>query len=243
VLRLADTVLHDDLVSREILSLIPATTALRNVGKRCGAKTITQEQLSGLMIDLARRGEIVVRLKSGDPLLFGRACEEIEALRRACVDYEIVPGITSALGAASALDTPLTCRGISSAILLLAAHRADDRDDAAWQRLVRCGATLAIYMPGDFRELRDRLLGAGLDPDTPCAIVSRATTSTQQNHATTIANLGHAAELAPPTVVLVGEVLRASGAVAVAPSADELARVAVGLCDAAQNPTLRRILY
>src|SRR5271165_3445171 len=108
LLRTAQAVLHDDLVAPEILTLIPPTAQVHNVGKRCGKKKVSQEEIHFLMIALGQAGMQVVRLKSGDPMIFGRAGEEIEALRRADVSYEIVPGITSALGAAAAAQIPLT---------------------------------------------------------------------------------------------------------------------------------------
>src|SRR5579862_7137590 len=110
LLQTADVVLHDDLVAPEILALIPDTARLQNVGKRCGTKTMRQEEINFLMVTLAGSGLQVVRLKSGDPLIFGRAGEEMEALRRANVGYEIVPGVTSALGAAASAGIPLTHR-------------------------------------------------------------------------------------------------------------------------------------
>ncbi len=118
LLQTADAVLHDDLVSPEILQLIPATAQVHNVGKRCGKKKISQEEINFLMVALADSGLRVVRLKSGDPLIFGRAGEEIEALRKAGIPYEIVPGVTSALGAAAAAQIPLTHRRASSALVL-----------------------------------------------------------------------------------------------------------------------------
>ena len=108
LLRTAQAVLHDDLVAPEILRVIPSTAQVHNVGKRCGKKRILQEEINFLMIALADSGLKVVRLKTGDPLIFGRAGEEIEALRRAGIAYEIVPGVTSALGAAAATQIPLT---------------------------------------------------------------------------------------------------------------------------------------
>ena len=116
LLRTADVVLHDDLVAPEILELIPPTIQVQNVGKRCGSKTMRQEEINFLLVTRAASGLQVVRLKSGDPLIFGRAGEEIEALRRANIEYEIVPGITSALGAAAAAGIPLTHRKASSKI-------------------------------------------------------------------------------------------------------------------------------
>src|SRR5271168_1652262 len=124
LLRAADVVLYDDLVAPEILQLISPQAEVQNVGKRAGSKAIRQEEISFLLVARAAVGLQVVRLKSGDPLIFGRAGEEIEALRRSKIEYEIVPGVTSALGAAAAAGIPLTHRGASSTIVLTAGHRA-----------------------------------------------------------------------------------------------------------------------
>ena len=126
VLKAADAVLHDDLVAPEILQLISPSAQVHDVGKRCGKKKIQQEEINFLMIGLADSGLQVVRLKSGDPMIFGRAGEEIEALRRADIPYEIVPGVTSALGAAAAVEIPLTHRRASSALIFITAHQASD---------------------------------------------------------------------------------------------------------------------
>ena len=117
LLRTAQAVLHDDLVAPEILRLIPSTVQLYNVGKRCGKKNVRQEEINFLMVELAASGLQVVRLKGGDPLIFGRAGEEIESLRKAGIPYEIVPGVTSALGAAAAAQIPLTHRNAASVVL------------------------------------------------------------------------------------------------------------------------------
>ena len=124
LLRSADVVLHDDLIAPEILDLIPPTTQVQNVGKRCGSKTMRQEEINFLLVTRAASGLQVVRLKSGDPLIFGRAGEEIEEMRRSNIEYEIVPGVTSALGAAAAAGIPLTHRKTSSTLVLMAGHRA-----------------------------------------------------------------------------------------------------------------------
>src|SRR5262249_10894931 len=117
LLRTADAVLHDDLVAPEILQLISPKAQLHNVGKRCGKTKILQGEINYLMIALAASGLRVVRLKSGDPLIFGRAGEEVESLRRASVPFEIVPGVTSALGAAAVAQIPLTHRRASSSLV------------------------------------------------------------------------------------------------------------------------------
>lgn len=209
LLRTADAVLYDELVSQEILRLIPHTAQLHNVGKRCGKKKIQQEEIQFLMIALAESGMQVVRLKSGDPMIFGRAGEEIQALRHANVPYEVVPGVTSALGAAAAAEIPLTHRRLSSAVVFVTAQQASSSQAADWSKLVSSGSTLVIYMPGqDYGSLTAKLTAAGLSGDTPCAIVSRASTAQQQTHRTSIVELGNAQHLSSPTLLLIGEVVR-----------------------------------
>jgi uroporphyrin-III C-methyltransferase len=207
LLQTADAVLHDDLVSPAILRLVASSAGVYNVGKRCGRKNIRQEEINFLMIALAISGKQVIRLKSGDPLVFGRAGEEIEALRQAGIEYEIVPGVTSALGAAAAAGIALTHREKSSALVLIAGHRAAHAE-ADWNQLVGSGATLVIYMPGhDYVEITNELTRAGLARDMPCAIISRATTPAQQIHRTTVSLLASAPHLAAPTLLIVGEVV------------------------------------
>jgi uroporphyrin-III C-methyltransferase len=209
LLRTADAVLYDDLVSREILNLIPADVQLHNVGKRCGTKRIQQEEINFLMIALAESGQQIVRLKSGDPMIFGRAGEEIESLRHAGVPYEVVPGVTSALGAAAAAEIPLTHRRMSSAVVFLTAHQASGREAAEWSKLAASGSTLVIYMPGkNYTSLSAKLTGAGLLGETPCAVISRASTSQQHAHRTTIAQLPKAPHMDSPTLLVVGDVVR-----------------------------------
>jgi uroporphyrin-III C-methyltransferase len=201
--------LHDDLVAPEILQLIPAKAELHNVGKRCGKKKIVQEEINFLMIALADSGLRVVRLKSGDPLIFGRAGEEIEALRRANIPVEIIPGVTSALGAAAVAQIPLTHRRASSALVFITAHQAPGSEVANWSKLAGSGATLVIYMPGqNYSEVAAKLKAAGLSAQTPCAVISRATTPQQRTHRSTIAELHRSPKLAAPTLLVVGETVR-----------------------------------
>lgn len=209
LLRTADAVLHDDLVAPEVLRHVPSTAQIHNVGKRCGSKQIRQEQINFMMIALAEAGLQVVRLKGGDPMIFGRAGEEIESLRRANVPYEVVPGITSALGSAASAGFSLTHRDISSAVVLTTFHQAPDHENADWSKLVGSDATLVIYMPGrNYGAVAHRLTAAGLDPATRCLVVSRATTPHQQTHPTTVRELSQAPELPAPNLLIVGEVTR-----------------------------------
>jgi uroporphyrin-III C-methyltransferase len=225
LLRTAEAVLHDDLVAPEILKLIPAGVQVHNVGKRCGKKKLLQGEINCLMVVLAASGLRVVRLKGGDPLIFGRAGEEIEELRRNNIPFEIVPGVTSAMGAAAAAQIPLTHRRASSALVLITAHessekqasrkRSSENEASDWSKFVRSGATLAIYMPGhNYSDIARRLQSAGLAADTPCVIISRATTKYQRTHRTTVRDLPRAPQLAAPTLLVVGEVVRLADPIA-----------------------------
>jgi len=209
LLRAADVVLYDDLVAPEILELASPTAELKNVGKRCGHKAIRQEEINFLLVTLAGSGRRVVRLKSGDPLIFGRAGEEIEALRRAGIEYEIIPGVTSALGAAAAAGIPLTHRQMSSTLVLTTGSSAPGKEDADWSQFAALRATLVVYMPGqNYDEIADKLSAARFSPETPCAIISRATTSEQRIYRTTISDLHKTPRLASPSLLVVGEVVR-----------------------------------
>jgi uroporphyrin-III C-methyltransferase len=207
LIRSADAVLHDDLVAPAILKLIPSSTRVQNVGKRCGAKTMRQEEINFLLVTFASSGLQVVRLKSGDPLVFGRAGEEMEALQRAHIDYEIVPGITSALGAAAAARIPLTHRQASSTLVFTAGHRTGG-ESGDWDQYAAGDSTLVVYMPGNnYAEIARRLADSGFAPETPCAIVSRATTPEQEIRHTRISELHRAPRLAAPALLVVGKVV------------------------------------
>jgi uroporphyrin-III C-methyltransferase len=235
LLQSADAVLHDDLVAPEILNLIPATAQIHSVGKRCGKKKILQQEINFLMVALAESGLRVVRLKSGDPLIFGRAGEEIEALRKAGVPYEIVPGVTSAFGAAATAQIPLTHRRASSAVVFLTAHQAAESEAANWSKLASSGSTLVIYMPGqNYRELASKLQAAGLSAETPCAVISRASTRQQRTHVTKVGSLAQSTQLAVPTLVVVGDVVRFADPAVVAQEF---------LVPAADNATMRAELF
>jgi uroporphyrin-III C-methyltransferase len=215
LLREARLILHDDLVPAEILALTGPQAKLVNVGKRCGTKRITQAEINAQMIAAAREGTDVVRLKSGDPAIFGRLGEELDALSDAHVSYEIVPGITAGIAAAAALGMSLTDRRTASRLLIASAHHAPEKaDDAAmepkqdWSGLTRGDTTLMIYMPGHgVAGLRDELLEAGLASNTPAIIVSNATTRRQRHHQTTLAEIAAGPPLEAPSVLLIGRAL------------------------------------
>lgn len=222
LLRTADAILHDDLVAPEILKLIPPTAQIHNVGKRCGNRKVLQGEINGRMVALANSGLDVVRLKGGDPLIFGRAGEEIESLRRNKIPFEIVPGVTSAMAAGAAIQIPLTHRRGSSALTFITAHRASEKggsegDASDWSKFVTSGATLVIYMPGqNYADVARKLRLAGLAGDTPCAVISRVSTKHQRTHLTTVLDLHRAPQLTSPTLVVVGEVVRFSDPATVA---------------------------
>jgi len=204
----AQVVLHDDLVGPDIMRLIPPAAHVRNVGKRCGRRSVQQEEINALLIAFASFGVNVVRLKGGDPSIFGRGGEELDALRKAGVEFEVVPGVTSALASAAAAQVSLTHRNKSSAVILLSSHPASPEQAVAWPAYVASGATLAVYMPGfKYRETAASLLAAGLKPTTPCAIVSRVSSPQQRIHRTTVADLPSAPLLPAPTLLLIGDVL------------------------------------
>ncbi len=198
----AQVILHDDLVPHAILSL--ATQAeIVNVGKRCGHKNITQEEINALMIDQARTGRSVVRLKSGDPLIFGRAAEEMAALREADIAFEVVPGITAAFAAAAAVPFSLTDRHSASSVIFSTGHHAQSHNDAPLP--AKEDATRVVYMPGrDLKMLAAEWLSEGLPANLPCVLVSHAAQPNQQVRCTTLAALGDEAPLSAPSLLLAG---------------------------------------
>ena len=209
ILRSAEVVLHDDLVGAGVLELVPKTAQLHNVGKRCGRKSMSQTEINALLVELASLGSDVVRLKGGDPLIFGRAGEELEALREAGIAVEIIPGVSSALAAAAAAQIPVTHRELASSIVFLAGHHAKGQSsDGVIERLSR-KTTYAVYMPGyGYAAMSDRLVAAGLSTETPCAIVSQVATPGERVYRTTLGKLTTAPQLPAPTLLFVGEVVR-----------------------------------
>lgn len=207
----AQVIIHDDLVPRSILDLAPPTATTVNVGKRCGMATITQDEINAMMIEHARAHRSVVRLKSGDPLLFGRAAEEIAALTEAHVPYEIVPGITAAFAAAAALGCSLTSRNSASHVSFSTAHRAQSHHRAPLPP--REDATRVVYMPGrDLRKLAQQWREEGLPWDFPCAVVSRAAQPDQKVLLITLADLGASPAAQAPSLLIAGWALRESAA-------------------------------
>ena len=205
----ADVVLHDDLVTPEVLAKVSPRASVFNVGKRCGPKNISQEEINSTVVAYARSGLRVARLKGGDPLIFGRAGEEIRALREAGVDFEIVPGVTAPLGAAAAAGIPLTERGMASSVVFLTGHHSASRarSELGWPGSIRPDTTVVVYMPGDdYAGLAAELCARGCDFETACVIVSGASTAQQQTHVTTLRELPSAPRLPSPKLLIVGAV-------------------------------------
>jgi uroporphyrin-III C-methyltransferase/precorrin-2 dehydrogenase/sirohydrochlorin ferrochelatase len=204
----ATVILHDDLVPQSILDLAPRAEIV-NVGKRCGSKNITQNEINALMIEHARNHRRVVRLKSGDPLVFGRAAEEIAALTEAGVSFDVIPGITAALAAAAAIPCSLTDRNSASNVIFSTGHHAQSHNHAPVPQLE--DATRVVYMPGrDLTLLAQEWLQEGLPPDFPCVIVSRAAQPDQHIRCTTLAALGDAAPALAPSLLIAGWAVRES---------------------------------
>jgi len=247
LIRAAEVILHDDLVSTPILALANPHAMVINVGKRCGTKNITQSEINRIMIASARRGLSVIRLKSGDPGLFGRLAEERDALESAGVSYEIVPGVTAALSAAASLGVSLTDRRTSSRIVVVSAHRAHENkneEPTDWRSLATNNSTLVIYMPGrNLAALQQELLDAGLDAETPAAIVSAASTPEQREHCTTLAQLDAAPPMPAPSILLIGRTFeRAARSVTSFPLTREslLDGVEVSIAEKNTNQSLER---
>ena len=217
LLQTADVVLPDDLVSDEVLALASPSALVVPVGKRCGQPRITQAGIHALMLEHSQAGRSVVRLKSGDPLIFGRAGEEIDALTAAHIPFEIVPGITAAFAVAAELKTPLTDRSSASKLIFATAHHATPLPGQPprleltpkWEGAFPPDATLVIYMPGRrFRLLADDLIASGIDAHTPCIAVSRASTPEEHIHRTTLAALEDDAVGPAPVLMLIGHAIR-----------------------------------
>jgi uroporphyrin-III C-methyltransferase len=213
LLRAAEVVLHDSLVDPRILAEAPRARLI-DVGKRCGRHSTPQQEICRLLVEEALTGHVVVRLKGGDPMVFGRATEEMEALRAHDISFEVVPGITAATAAAASLCLSLTRRGISRSLHFLAGHGAEDGLPAHdWVALTRAGGTLVVYMGGKtLPALAARFIEAGMPTDMPAVAIENASLETQAVMRGTIASLPQrVAEAAPrgPLLVLIGPAIRA----------------------------------
>jgi len=207
VLASADVVLFDRLVDASLLDLAPSRALRIDVGKRPG-ETHHQEDVNALLMEHAQRGACVVRLKGGDPFVFGRGGEEAEALIAAGIAFEVIPGVSAAFAAPAAAGTPVTHRGLSSTVTVVTGHSREPAAPGAvdWEALGRAGGTLVVLMGMAHRaDIARRLIAAGREPSTPVLVVRLGTTPHQAEVRTTLADL-HTVELGPPSTIVIGEV-------------------------------------
>lgn len=210
-LQVADTILHDRLVSEEILALANPRAQRLYVGKACSQHSLPQEGINQALVDWARQGKRVVRLKGGDPFIFGRGGEELETLAHAQVAFEVVPGVTAASGCAAYAGIPLTHRDHAQSVRFVTGHLSNGSCNLDWETLARPGQTLVFYMGlGSLDEIRHGLQGQGLSADTPLALIEQGTTARQKVHVGTLATLPSGLnrdQVRPPTLIIVGSVV------------------------------------
>jgi uroporphyrin-III C-methyltransferase/precorrin-2 dehydrogenase/sirohydrochlorin ferrochelatase len=212
LMQTADVALYDHLVSKDVLDLLPAATRRVYVGKERDRHTMPQEAINELLVRLAKEGLRVLRLKGGDPFIFGRGGEEIDTLAAQGVRFEVVPGITAALGVASYAGIPLTHRDCAQACLFVTGHLKDGSMDLDWPALARPRQTVVVYMGLlGLPVLCAGLVAHGLPADTPAAVVQQGTTREQRVVTGTLRTLaGQVADamLTPPTLIIIGDVVR-----------------------------------
>ena len=205
----ADVIVHDALVPEAVIAMGRRDAERLAVGKRKGCHSKSQAEINALLVSLAREGKRVVRLKSGDPLVFGRAGEEMQALRDAGVSYEVVPGVTAAFAAAADFELPLTLRGVSSSMVFTTGHDLKGETLPDWARLAIDGATVAIYMGRSIAAgVASRLIAAGLSPDTAVAVVENASRSDKRLFHGTLADLPSLearSDLTGPVMTIIGD--------------------------------------
>jgi uroporphyrin-III C-methyltransferase/precorrin-2 dehydrogenase/sirohydrochlorin ferrochelatase/uroporphyrin-III C-methyltransferase len=212
LLQVADTVLYDSLVDPRVLALAGPGARRVDVGKRCGRHSASQAEICRLLVAEARSGQRVVRLKGGDPMVFGRATEEMDALRDQGIAFEVVPGVTAATAAAAGLQRSLTRRGTARSLHFLTGHGAEGGLPAHdWVSLTKSGGTLVVYMGGEtLPGLAAHLIEAGMATDMPAILIENASLPDQRALLATISTLPrlHAACAASgPVIILIGEAL------------------------------------
>ena len=212
LLQEADVVVYDRLVSADILDLIPASVSRVPVGKEVGKHCVPQDQINETIIKLAKAGRHVVRLKGGDPYMFGRGGEEVLALKQHNIAFEVVPGITAASGCSAYSGIPLTHRGMSRSVRFLTGHFKNDEPlDINWQRVADPDCTLVIYMGiANLSLITQSLIDAGLDSSTPAAAIENGTTNKQQRVLSQLDQLHDAvtqSSLKAPVMIIIGKVV------------------------------------
>jgi uroporphyrin-III C-methyltransferase len=210
----ADVIVHDALVDARVLALAGTQARLEFAGKRGGKPSATQADISQRLIALARAGQRVLRLKGGDPFVFGRGGEEAAALAAAGIQFRVIPGVTAGLAALAAARIPATLRGVNRAVIFAAGHGAEGAFD--WAPLVRTGQPIVLYMVmHNLERITAALLQAGLGADTPAAVIASATTPHERIVVSTLEKLAAAVReqnIEPPAIVVVGEIVTARNA-------------------------------
>lgn len=205
----ADVIVHDALVPEAVVAMGRRDAERLPVGKRKGCHSKSQAEINALLVELGRQGKRVVRLKSGDPLVFGRAGEEMAALRDAGIAYEVVPGVTAAFAAAADFELPLTLRGVSSSMVFTTGHDLKGNSLPDWAKLAISGATVAVYMGRSVAaEVAGRLIEAGLSPDTAVAVVENASLANRRRFHGTLADLPSLearGDLSGPVMTIIGD--------------------------------------
>ncbi len=216
ILEHCDVVLYDALVAPEIMALVPSTAEKLYVGKRANHHSLPQTEITDLLIQKAQTAAVVVRLKGGDPFVFGRGGEEMLALRAAGIEVEVIPGITAGIAAPAYAGIPVTHRTLSASVLFVTGHEAIDKDrpDVDWQAIATCVGTLVIYMGiHNLPTIVPQLLAGGCAPETPVAVIRWGTTPQQAELTTTLAALPDhydSPALQPPAIVVIGDVVSLS---------------------------------
>jgi uroporphyrin-III C-methyltransferase len=208
----ADVVVYDNLVSADVMALVRPDAERIYAGKKAGTHAMSQDEINSLLVSLAQAGKRVLRLKGGDPYVFGRGGEEALELLAAGIEFEVVPGVTAASGAAAFAGIPLTHREIARSCVFATGHFHDGTCDLDWPALARSGQTIVIYMGvSALPVISAQLIAHGLPAETPAAMIRRATLPNQSTLAGTIADLPQRvaqAKLKPPALLIIGEVVR-----------------------------------
>jgi uroporphyrin-III C-methyltransferase len=210
--RTADEIVHDALIDPGVLALKRDGARLISAGKRGGQPSARQQEINRLLVERARAGRRVLRLKGGDPFVFGRGWDEVIALAEAGIRYRIIPGVTSGLAATALAGIPATTRDTNHAVVLAAGHRADDDHSSAdWEALARLGQPIVLYMPmTQLAGITAALIRGGLAADTPAALLQSATTEDERVVETTLARLvedAHTGGIASPAIAVIGSVV------------------------------------
>jgi uroporphyrin-III C-methyltransferase len=221
-LRTADVVLVDELVNRGCLAHVRSDARIIEVGKRGGCKSTAQVFIEKLLVRYSKAGKTIARLKGGDPFVFGRGGEEMQALMEAGIEVEVIPGITAGIGVPAALGIPVTHREIARGVTFVTGHTKDGQEPN-WEALARSGTTLVVYMGlRRLEQIVSQLRKAGLSEATPACAIENGTLKTQREIVSTLAGLPAAAaqaRLASPAIIVVGEVVRFARVSAVEPKA------------------------